>query len=98
MPQVRERTGRWIHLRICLGCGYDGAEMQQDGENRVFRCPCCRADLYARPPRSYAQLEGMVADPPGAAVPTRTLVVRAARMWWGWRLLSRLGVVSLRRR
>ena len=26
----------------------------------TFECPSCGADLYARPPRSYAELEGFV--------------------------------------
>lgn len=26
----------------------------------TVRCPKCNADLYARPPRSYAEMEGLV--------------------------------------
>ena len=29
----------------------------------VFNCPSCKADLYARPPRSYAEMEGLIDSP-----------------------------------
>ena len=29
----------------------------------VFNCPLCKADLYARPPRSYAEMEGLIESP-----------------------------------
>jgi len=33
--------------------------MQRRGEGAVFVCPCCGEDLYARPARSYAEMEGL---------------------------------------
>lgn len=45
---------------MCLGCGFDGRELQGERGRFTFVCPCCGEDLYARPPRSYAQLEGLV--------------------------------------
>lgn len=51
-----------LHLRRCLTCGYDGTELQGRGTG-PFVCPACGEDLYARPPRSYAELEAI--DDPG---------------------------------
>jgi predicted RNA-binding Zn-ribbon protein involved in translation (DUF1610 family) len=63
MPRVREQARvRWSS-RICRGCGYDGAEMQRQGEGSVFECPCCGEDLYARRPMSYAEMEGFCPSP-----------------------------------
>lgn len=49
--------------RMCLACGYRGPELQPADTDGcvpgVFECPCCRADLYARPARSYAEMEGL---------------------------------------
>jgi predicted RNA-binding Zn-ribbon protein involved in translation (DUF1610 family) len=53
--------------RICLGCGYDGPEIQRRGEGAVYLCPCCGEDLYARRPMSYAEMEGFVGARPAAA-------------------------------
>jgi len=44
--------------KTCLSCGYRGPALQ--GPARALRCPGCGADLYARPPRSYAELEGFL--------------------------------------
>ncbi len=44
--------------KTCLACGYRGPALQ--GPARAIRCPGCGADLYARPPRSYAELEGFL--------------------------------------
>ena len=52
--------------KTCLSCGYRGAALQGSGRgsgrnaSRALRCPGCGTDLYARPPRSYAELEGFV--------------------------------------
>lgn len=44
---------------MCLGCGFDGAAIQSDLREGGWTCPRCAADLYARPPRSYADMEGL---------------------------------------
>ncbi|MBL0926152.1 MAG: hypothetical protein IBJ11_00680 [Phycisphaerales bacterium] len=60
---------------MCLGCGYQGRELRAGAELSTFLCPRCGEDWYARPPRSYAELEGLgpvsVDLPP--AVATRRL-------------------------
>ncbi len=45
---------------MCLGCGFDGPELQGERGSLTFVCPGCDADLYARPARSYAEMEGFV--------------------------------------
>ena len=46
--------------RACLACGHRGPSLQRRSPDRALRCPGCGADLYSRPPRSYAELEGFV--------------------------------------
>jgi hypothetical protein len=43
---------------MCLACGFDGVAIQSDHRETLWSCPQCDSDLYARPPRSYAELEG----------------------------------------
>ena len=59
---LRREAG--LHVRRCLRCGYAGVELQVSAEDRPGEipplvCPNCCEDLYARPPRSYAELEGI---------------------------------------
>lgn len=44
--------------KTCLACGYRGPALE--GPERALRCPSCGEDLYARPPKSYAELEGFL--------------------------------------
>ncbi|MFG0257572.1 MAG: hypothetical protein ACF8GE_06690 [Phycisphaerales bacterium JB043] len=48
-----------LQKRVCLSCGYDGQPIQEHLEAIDFLCPMCDEDLYARPPRSYAEMEGL---------------------------------------
>lgn len=50
----------WLTRRVCLSCGYDGHELQGERGDQTFSCPCCGGDLYARPPMSYAHMEGLI--------------------------------------
>lgn len=45
-----------------MACGYRGPEVQRGYPIEVFVCPSCACDLYARPPRSYAEMEGVDSD------------------------------------
>lgn len=58
----RESAPAWIHRKRCLYCGEDGRAIQAACRTAVFRCPRCMGDLYARPPRSYAELEGLAPE------------------------------------
>lgn len=49
---------------MCLACGFDGGALQSDHREGVWVCPRCGSDLYARPPRSYAELEGLADSTP----------------------------------
>lgn len=59
MPNVRVVVTSPLVQRVCLSCGYRGDEIQVSGERAAYRCPKCGQDLYARPPRSYAEMEGL---------------------------------------
>lgn len=45
---------------MCLSCGYRGRHIQGQRGLITFQCPSCGEDLYARPPRSYAEMEGFL--------------------------------------
>ena len=63
MAHVRQETADRLRQRVCLACGYRGPEMQPGHPADVFVCPSCGCDLYARPPRSYAEMEQIGAGP-----------------------------------
>lgn len=44
---------------MCLSCGFDGRSLQSEHRETGWVCPRCGTDLYSRPPRSYADLEGL---------------------------------------
>ena len=44
-------------VRRCMACGYDGPGLRA---SQSTHCALCGCDLSARPPRSYAELEGFV--------------------------------------
>lgn len=76
MATTRTRSAVWMHTKVCPRCGYHGWEIQspESGDRaaspaETFECPSCGGDLYARPPRSYAEMEGLTAsDSHGRAV------------------------------
>ena len=60
MSRLRSMSVSGGHrMRMCLHCGYRGRELQGDRSQLVFQCPSCRGDLYARPARTYAEMEGL---------------------------------------
>lgn len=100
-PHIVARPDR-LHTRRCLSCGYGGPELQGDRGRTAFRCPSCAEDLYARPARTYCEMEGLDAEhaPTRVAAPaslrdrlqrTRAAVTRVQRHWLA-QLLGR-GVV-----
>jgi predicted RNA-binding Zn-ribbon protein involved in translation (DUF1610 family) len=62
-----------LRRKRCLDCGHDGALVQ---DPTVFCCPRCGSDLYARPPMSYAEMEGFEARARPVAAPRDIIVVR----------------------
>ena len=83
VPMLRSARGsEYLTDRCCLTCGYRGRELQgRRGQERLI-CPQCRQDLYVRPARSYAEMEGLVQ--PGAEARTHDGTRRdgAARGRW----------------
>lgn len=66
----------YLSDRCCLTCGFRGRELQgRRGLERLV-CPQCRQDFYARPPRTYAEMEGL-AEP--VASPSATLATPEPR-------------------
>lgn len=79
--------------RMCLSCGFDGRAIQNNSRETEWACPRCGSDLYARPPKSYAELEALSDSNPGAPAEDmpalreerrslRGLLARAPR--WAW--------------
>lgn len=62
-----------LRRKRCLDCGHDGALVQ---EPAVFCCPRCGSDLYARPPMSYAEMEGFDARVRRLTPPRDVIVVK----------------------
>ena len=60
MPYLRPALSRRLTRRTCLECGHQGRELQGQAGLTTLSCPRCGADLYTRPPRSYAEMEGLV--------------------------------------
>ncbi len=60
MPTTRPAITAEQARKKCLACGFDGRALQGERGRLTFECPSCGADLYARPPRSYAELEGLI--------------------------------------
>lgn len=71
MPRTFRRSNRVsLARKRCLRCGFDGPELQ--GELQDFCCPHCGQDLYARPPRTYFELEGLLDLTPFLPPPKRS--------------------------
>lgn len=90
-PHIVARPDR-LHTRRCLSCGYGGPELQGDRGRIALRCPACDEDLYARPARSYSEMEGLdqlTRDQRRGPAPTpldrlrqaRTLARRVSQHW-----------------
>ena len=69
MPRTRPAVSVELDRRLCLRCGYRGRLLQGDRGLMTFTCPSCRCDLYARPPRSYAEMEGLHDQGEDSAIP-----------------------------
>lgn len=62
MSRTETASTVWLTQRMCLSCGFHGHELQGDRGDQTFACPCCGGDLYARPPMSYARMEGLIEE------------------------------------
>lgn len=69
MPRTRPALPAELERRLCLRCGYRGRLLQGDRGRMRFTCPACRCDLYARPARSYAEMEGLLDGAEDSPIP-----------------------------
>jgi hypothetical protein len=53
---IRSRDQSRLHRRQCVACGYSGRFVDRPGQTA---CPRCECDFTERPPRSYAEMEGL---------------------------------------
>ncbi len=78
-----------LRVRRCLSCGHAAEAFQSPVFAGPYACPECGDDLYARPPRSYAELEGFV-----DAAPMRVVAGPVRRTRFG-RVCERVAVVGI---
>jgi hypothetical protein len=57
-----------LHQRQCVACGYAGRFVDRPGQTH---CPRCTCDFGERPPKSYAEMEGIDELEPRLARATR---------------------------
>jgi len=93
MSTVGVSASAKLKRRRCLYCGYDGRILQGERREHTWLCPRCGEDLYARPPRSYAEMEGLVEDRP--TIQSLPIPMRAR---WPLGLISRGSGFSFSRR
>ncbi len=74
--------------RMCLACGFDGDLLQGDYLPASFTCPSCGADLYARPPKAYSELEDLGPARATPSAPPRALAKGSKRPRRLLRMLS----------
>ena len=53
---IRSRDLSRLHRRQCVACGYAGRFVDRPGQ---LHCPRCTCDFTERPPKSYAEMEGL---------------------------------------
>jgi predicted RNA-binding Zn-ribbon protein involved in translation (DUF1610 family) len=92
MRALRTSPSSRLSRKLCLACGYDGPALQGVRAETAYMCPNCGEDLYARPPRSYAELEGLddelvfarSIEACGGSRPRETLGARMLRLVRRW--------------
>ena len=77
--------------RRCVQCGLSADAIPASS---LYECPRCGCDLAARPPRSYAEMEGLFDLPPDPAVEDARRRVNAEAAAARW-LVVLLGVAGL---
>ena len=90
---------RQLLTRRCVSCGYDAAVINR---TQTRRCPRCGCDLTQRPPRSYAEMEGLLGRPMPAREPEvhRLRAERSHReqlvdRWLVFLFLATLGLMGI---
>jgi hypothetical protein len=53
---IRSKDRSRLHRRQCVACGYSGRFVDRVNQPE---CPRCGCDFAIRPPKSYAEMEGI---------------------------------------
>lgn len=80
--------------RRCLSCGFDGTCIRT---RQVDACPSCGCDLNERPPRSYAEMEGLLGQPLTLDAPMTTEVreSRVIQRWLAFLFVAAVGLLAI---
>jgi hypothetical protein len=110
MASRTRTRGASLTTRRCLACGYAGRFAQGRGGRGLARfgseptasdrsgplghCPRCGCDFHARPPRSYAEMEGLdQADRPELDADAQES--RLVERWLGFLFIAAIAVIAL---
>ncbi len=81
---IRAKDRSRLHRRQCVACGYSGRFVDRTNQPH---CPRCSCDFAVRPPRSYAEMEGL--GEPEMASNRRSRAGVATEPQREWRLVER---------
>jgi hypothetical protein len=94
--KMKTLDSRLLTLR-CVCCGYEGS-LLRDGQAR--HCARCGCDLRERPPRSYAEMEGLLGEP--VTFPDHNMFIRRssfeqtlAHRWLFFFVMAMIGLVAI---
>lgn len=85
---------RRMLVRRCVACGSEGAQLQGAVARRCARCGC---DLRRRPPRSYAEMEGLLglSAPPPEEISQQRGQERMLHRWLAFLFFTLLAMVAM---
>ncbi|MHC4948327.1 MAG: hypothetical protein ACYTG1_08705 [Planctomycetota bacterium] len=85
---------RRLLRRQCVACGYDGVLLRG---GQVEYCPRCSCDLQERPPRSYAEMEGLLGHPLTIDAPLarQRREARFIHRWLAFLFVAMLGLIAI---
>jgi len=94
MLQKVRTIDRRLLVRRCVACGYDGGMLLGGQAHRCARCGC---DLHNRPPRSYAEMEGLIGQPITLSRPPARHVneERAIHRWLATLFFALIGLIAI---
>jgi hypothetical protein len=84
--------------RRCVSCGYEGPAVHQSRSRCVIaECPQCGCDFHERPPRSYAEMEGLLGQPVTINAPTMSSErqQRLIHRWLAFLFVTLIGMIAL---
>lgn len=101
---ARTTLDRRLLTRRCVSCGFDGPAINRSA-SAIENCPRCGCDLTERPPRSYAEMEGLLGMP-SPALPRELVVIdrtdhaetrgeRVLQRWLAFMFISMVGLLAI---